>query len=117
MNPIIPAIAGLGGGLAIGYVMASSGTVNGKKPKITLSQNQVPAGQPYTITYENYPANTQLVAPQSLYPPAIVNLGTTDSQGKLVVGATATGPAANYYMIAWDALSGQYCAMVMLIVT
>lgn len=114
MNPVIPAVLGLGGGVAIGYMVASSGA---KLPKITLSKYQVPIGQTYTIVYENFPANTQLVAPQSLYPPAIVNLGTTDAQGKLAVAATAAGPAGNYYLIAWDALSGQYCAMVMLVVT
>jgi hypothetical protein len=114
MNPVIPAVLGLGGGVAIGYIAASSGT---KLPKITLSSYQVTIGQTYTITYENFPANAQLVAPQSLYPPAIVNLGTTDAQGKLAVGSTAVGPAGNYYLIAWDAITGQHAAVVMLVVT
>jgi hypothetical protein len=89
-----------------------------KLPRIDLSRYQVPVGETYDLICVNFPPNAQLVAPQSLYPPAIVNLGTTDSNGTLVLrGNVARGPAGTYYIIAWNATDGKYCAVVTLFVT
>jgi hypothetical protein len=109
-------IAGLGAGAAIGYVVASS--MGAKLPQVLLSRYSVPIGQTYNITCLNFPPNTQLVAPQSLVPPAIVNMGTTDSNGTLVLnGAVAQGPAGIFYIIVWNATNGMYAAMTTLTIT
>ena len=112
VNPAIIGVIGLGAGAAIGYVAAS--TMGTALPKITLSKYQVPVGQTYTITCENFPPNTQLVAPQSINPNVTVNMGITDGQGKLTLNATAQGPAGWYYIIVWNATDGKYCAMTTL---
>jgi hypothetical protein len=118
VNPVIPAVIGLGGGVAIGYIVATTMGAGAKLPRIILSRYQVPVGQTYDLTCVNFPPNSQLVAPQSLYPPTIVNLGTTDSNGTLTLrGNVAQGPAGTYYIIAWNATDGKYCSMVTLIVT
>jgi len=118
VNPVIPAIIGLGGGVAIGYILASTMGAGAKLPRIDLSRYQVPAGQTYDMTLVNFPPNAQLVAPNSLYPPTIVNLGNTDSNGTLILrGNVAIGPAGIYYLIAWNATDGKYCAVVTLFVT
>ena len=116
MNPVIPAVIGLGAGVAIGYVVTT--TMGANLPRIELSRYQVPIGQTYDLTCLNFPPNSQIVSPISLYPPNFANLGTTDSQGTLrKTGLTAQGPVADYYMIAWNATDGKYCAIVTLKVT
>lgn len=116
VEAVIPAIIGLGGGVVIGYIAASA--MGPKLPRIDLSRYQVPEGETYELVCVNFPPNAQLVAPQSLYPPAIVNLGTTDNDGKLIIrGNVAYGPAGTYYLMAWNATDGRYCAMVTLFVT
>lgn len=116
VNPVIPVMIGLGGGVAIGYIAASA--MGAKLPQIILSRYQVPVGQTYDLTCINFPPNAQLVAPQSLAPSAIVNLGTTDSNGTLILrGNVAQGPAGTYYIIGWNATDGKYCAVTTLFVT
>jgi len=118
VNPAIPAIIGLGGGVAIGYIVATTMGAGAKLPSIGLSPYQVPIGQTYDMTLLNFPPNAQIVGAQSIYPPAIVNLGTTDSNGTLILrGNVAQGPAGTYYLIAWNAIDGKYCAVVTLFVT
>jgi len=117
VNPIIIGVAGLGAGALLGYAVASTMGAT-KLPQILLSRYSVPIGQTYNITCLNFPANVQLVAPRSLVPPDIVNMGTTDSNGTLVLnGAVAQGPAGIFYIIVWNATNGMYAAMVTLTVT
>jgi len=116
VNPIIIGVAGLGAGALLGYAVAT--TMGTKLPQIILSRYSVPIGQTYNITCLNFPPNVQLVAPRSLVPPDIVNMGTTDSNGTLVLnGAVAQGPAGIFYIIVWNATNGMYTAMVTLTVT
>ena len=116
VNPVIIGVAGLGAGAVLGYVAGS--TMGANLPRIELSRYQVPIGQTYDITCLNFPPNSQIISPISLYPPDIANIGTTDAQGKLkLTGIIAQGPAANYYIIAWNATDGKYCAVVTLTVT
>ena len=118
VNPAIIGIIGLGAGAAIGYVVATTMGNASTLPRIELSRYQVPIGQTYDLTCLNFPANSQIISPISLYPPNFANLGTTNAQGQLkLTGLTAQGPAANYYIIAWNALDGKYCAVVTLKVT
>jgi len=116
VKPVIIGIIGLGAGAALGYVAAT--TMGSNIPRIELSKYQVPIGQTYDVTCLNFPANSQIISPISLYPPNFANLGTTNAQGTLkITGLTAQGPAANYYIIAWNALNGKYCAVATLSVT
>ena len=118
VNSAIIGVAGLGVGAAIGYVAANAMGVGVKLPQIILSRYSVPAGQTYNITCRNFPPLVQLVAPRSLVPPDIVNMGTTDSNGTLVLnGAVAQGPAGIFYIIVWNATNGMYAAMTTLTVT
>lgn len=115
-NIVLPLVAGAAVGAVVGYAVASA--TGAALPKIDLDRYSVPIGQNYTMTLRGFPPNKQIVAPQSLYPPSTVNLGVTDASGMLVVGPRpAVGPAGTYYLIAWDALTGKYCAVVTLIVT
>ena len=118
VNPVIPAIIGLGGGAVIGYIVARAGGYEDMRPIISLSRYSVPIGQTYNIYLQRFPPNTQLVSPQQLAPQVIVNLGTTDANGKLELdGLVAQGPAGTYAIIGWDAPSGKYCAVVTFITT
>ena len=118
VNPAIIGLAGLGAGAAIGYVVATTMGNGSSLPRIELSRYQVPIGQTYDLTCLNFPPNSQIVSPISLYPPNFANLGTTDNQGTLkLTGLTAQGPAADYYLIAWNATDGKYCAVATLKVT
>lgn len=116
-------IVGAVGGLAVGFVASKAlggGDYATIRPKISLSPNTVPAGGTYSMVLENFPPNKQLIASRnaSVAGGDLVNMGTTDSTGKLVLnGLTGYGPAGNYYFVVWDALTGQYCAMAMLVVT
>lgn len=115
----IPMLA-LGAGVAVGYVVGNvGGSYETIRPRIDLTPPSLPAGQLYTMTLTHFPPNTQLVAPVSLSSPTeVVNVGTTDANGKLMlVGVTAQGPAGTYYLIIWDAPTGKYVAMYTLIVT
>ena len=124
-NAAVPALIGLGGGFVIGYFVKDIIDPDGVLPQIVLTVggvqvpgNQLPVGTVYDMICLRFPPNAQLVAPQTLAPPAIVNLGITDGDGKLVVsGNTVQGPAATYYIIAWNATDGKYCAMTTLIAT
>ena len=118
VSPVIPAVIGLGGGAVIGYVVANAMGV-GILPQILLSRYQVPVGQTYDLTCINFPANAQLIAPRNLSVPGgdIVNLGTTDGNGTLILrGNVAQGPAGTYYLVAWNATDGKYCAVTTLFV-
>lgn len=120
VNPIIPALIGLGGGAVIGYLVAGAGNYEAMRPIITLSRYSVPIGQTYSMYLQRFPPNTQLVAPRNLAVPGsdMVNLGTTDTNGHLQLdGLVAQGPAGNYAIIGWDAPSGSYCAVVTFITT
>ena len=120
VNPVIPALIGLGGGAVIGYIVARAGGYEDIRPIISLSRYSVPIGQTYSMYLQRFPPNTQLVAPRNLAIPGsdMVNLGTTDANGHLQLdGLVAQGPAGTYAMIGWDAPSGKYCAVVTLIVT
>ena len=118
VNPAVIGVIGLGAGAAIGYVAANAMGAGAKLPQILLSRYSVPIGQTYNITCLNFPPNAQLIAPRSLAPPDIVNMGTTDSNGTLVLnGAVAQGPAGIFYIIVWNATDGRYAAMVTLTVT
>jgi len=123
VSPVIPALIGLGGGAAIGYIV---GTIIGEKlPQIILQvsgqeipKNRMPIGTVYDFICLNFPPNSQLVAPMALAPSEIGNLGVTDSNGTLVLrGIAVRGPVGIYYLIAWNAVDGKYCAMATLIAT
>lgn len=106
-------------GLIGGYGLGKLGNV--KLPAVHLDAPVIegiytlPENAKYTITCVNFPPNVQLIAPQSLYPPAIVNMGVTDSKGTLVIHDNiARGPPADYYLIVWNASDGRYCALASL---
>ena len=121
MSEVVTGLIGFGAGAAIGYFVIPKPEV---LPQIFLNAPtvggiyQLPEGSTYDIICINFPPNTQLVAPQSLYPSAIVNLGVTDNNGTLTIrGNIARGPAGIYYIIAWNAIDGKYCAVTSLRVT
>lgn len=114
-NIALPLIAGLGAGAAIGYV--ASNMMGNQRPIATMSAYSIPAGQNYILYLQNFPPNVQLGSPQSLNPLTVVNLGTTDANGKLQLTAPAQGPAGRYAIIVWDLQTGQYCAVVTFSVT
>lgn len=123
VNPVIPAVIGLGGGAAIGYFVGS--TFGAKLPQIIISVsgqeipgNQIPIGTVYDMKFVNFPPNEQLIAPRDLSVPGgdIVNLGYTDKNGILILtGSVVQGPAGVYYIVAWNATDGKYCAVTTLI--
>lgn len=113
---VVSLAAGIMGGYGIAKLVG-----NGKLPAVHLDAPvingiyQLPVNAQYNITCVNFPPNAQLIAPQSLYPPAIVNMGVTDKKGTLIVrNNIARGPPADYYLIVWNASNGMYCAMASL---
>jgi hypothetical protein len=85
---IAAAIIGVGAGLAAGYFLP----MILPKPKVTITPNPVVAGQSVTFTFTGFPPNTSLMSMgggTNGIGSAPMNIGATDSTGKLVI----TGPA------------------------
>ena len=106
---VLPLIVGLGAGTAVGYVAGSMG--GGARPIITLSRYSIPVGSAYTVYFQNFPPNAQIVGIQALNPLTIVNLGMADANGKLQLNATAQGHAGQYAIIAYSATPNGPVAM------
>jgi len=117
VNPVIPAVIGLGGGVAIGYIVASA--MGPSLPLIKAFPSTVHAGEAYTLYFEKFPPNTQLVSPRNTFIPGgdLVNLGITGADGILTISNITAVGAGNYYLVAFDAPTGKYCAVYTLIVT
>jgi hypothetical protein len=113
---VLPLVAGIGVGGIAGYAVATK-DYGAIRPRIELSSWSVLIGNTYNMTLVNFPPNKQLVSARntSVAGGDLVNIGTTDGNGRLtLVNLTAVGPAGNYYFVIWDAETGQYCAMAML---
>ena len=111
----LPLLLGVGTGVAVGYVVFNK---NAMLPAINVTPPSVPVNQTYTMTLTGFPPNTPLVSPMDLSGSSLVSLGTTDANGNLTLtGVHAYGPAGYYFLIAWDAPTGRYCARYTLQVT
>lgn len=109
-------MAGIGVGGVAGYLL---GGAMAKLPDIKTFPASPVVGTAYDIYFENFPPRTQLVSPRntSVAGGDLVALGTTGADGILAIkGVTAVGPAGTYYLVAFDALTGKYCAVYTLIV-
>jgi len=87
VNPAVFAVAGLGAGVAIGYLLPSM-----FGPKITISPNPAAKGQAITFTYSGFPANTALMSMgggTNGIGSAPINIGQTDQNGNLQINGTA----------------------------
>ena len=117
VKPIVSALLGLGGGVAIGYMVAI--TMGPGLPLIKAYPSTVPTGTTYTLYFERFPPNTQLVSPRNASIPGgdLVNLGITGANGVLTISNIPAVGAGTYYIVAFDAPTGKYCAMVTLFVT
>lgn len=119
VNPVVPALIGLGGGVAIGYIIRSTMGAGLGLPLIKAFPSTVPTGAKYTLYFEKFPPNTQLVSPRNASIPGgdLVNLGITGADGVLTISNITAVGAGNYYIVAFDAPTGKYCAVYTLIVT
>jgi hypothetical protein len=85
---IAAAIIGIGVGLAAGYFIP----MILPKPKVTITPNPVTPGQTVTFTITGFPPNTSLMSMgggTGGIGSAPLNIGATDSTGKLVISGAA----------------------------
>lgn len=114
---ILPLVGGVGIGAVLGYV-AGGGNYDAIRPRIDAVPAQPKANTAFTYTFSNFPPNTQLVSARNstVVNGDLVNIGVTDSTGKLVAPSTAPQATGAWYIYAFDAPTGKYCAVYTLIV-
>lgn len=117
LKKVLP-VAIFGLGAVSGYVIG--GMSAQPRPMIKSTPAQVKMGQQYTLYFVNFPPNTQLVSARNstVVGGDLVNLGRTGPDGILTISnITAVGPVGAFYIYAFDAPTGQYCAVYTLIVS
>ena len=91
-------------GLSIGYAAPLAiPALSSPKPTLTLSATTVTVGERYTATFSGFPANTQIYGwVVNENPPQSFLVGTTNTNGKLVVTPIAPSTPGQWLLSASD---------------